>query len=226
VRRKALFQVVADEYLQDAESRRAGQYQISSRSHVYQEGQPATMAYTLFDGWLMLYRPDARGSRQGLRVALPGDFVGYTPLSDAAYTHAAIAITPSVVCAFRQSDLHAMIDRHDDIGRHIRHIQARYLEQCEAGMLALGRRSAEQRIAHTVLDLYHRLDRLDAVDRTHRRMPCPLTQEMLGELTGLTSVHTNRVLRKLRDDGLLLCERQQAEILDLPELTRLADYRG
>ena len=56
-------------------------------------------------------------------------------------------------------------------------------------------------------------------------MPFPLTQEMLGELTGLTPVHTNRVLRKLRADGIMLCERHRVEILDLQRLIHVADYR-
>lgn len=225
VRRKALFQVVADDYLHDAESRRTAQYELPARSHLYQEKQPATMAYTLFDGWLMLYRTDANGNRQGLRIALPGDFVGYSPLPDAKHSHGAFAVTAAVVCAFRQSDLRAMIDRHGDIGKQITQIQAHYLQICETNVLGLGRRSAEQRIAHAVVDLHHRLQQRGEIEHSAPRMPFPLTQEMLGELTGLTPVHTNRILRKLRTDQLMVCERQRVEILDLPRLIDLAEFR-
>lgn len=225
VRAKALFQVVADDYLHEAESRRTAQYELSARTHLYHENTPAAMAYTLFEGWLLLYRTHSDGSRQGLRVALPGDFVGYVALNDADYSHGALAVTDVVVCGFRQVDLHAMIDNHPDIGRQINSIQARYLATCESSVLGLGRKSAEQRIAHAVVDLYHRLDLRDEVNGDNTSMPFPLTQEMLGELTGLTPVHTNRVLRKLRADGVLLSERQRVEILDLARLTEIADYR-
>ena len=57
-------------------------------------------------------------------------------------------------------------------------------------------------------------------------IPFPLTQEMLGELTGLTPVHTNRVLRKLREDGVLACERQRVEILDPQRLVDLGEYHA
>ncbi len=225
IREKALFQVVAEDYLNDAEARRTAQYRLAARNHLYQEGSPAAMAYTLFEGWLLLYRTHSDGSRQGLRVALPGDFVGYAALSDAAYSHSALAITEVTVCGFRQADLHAMIDSHADIARQITNIQAQYLAICESNVLGLGRKSAEQRIAYTIADLYHRLDRRAEVDSRMLSMPFPLTQEMLGELTGLTSVHTNRVLRKLRTDGVLRCERQQVEVQDLPRLLELAEYR-
>ena len=225
IRRKALFQVVSEDYLHDAESRRSAQYRLSARSSLYAESGLATMAYTLFDGWLFLYRNHSDGSRQGLRVALPGDFVGYAATSDNTHSHGAVAITDAVVCAFRQADLHAMIDKHVDIARQITSIQSHYLSTCESHLLGLGRKSAEQRIAHAIADLYHRLDLRDEVDGTTCSMPFPLTQEMLGELTGLTPVHTNRVLRKLRTDGVMLCERHRVEILDLPRLVELGEYR-
>lgn len=226
IREKALFQVIAEDYLQDAESRRTAQYRLSSRSHLYQEATPAAMAFTLFEGWLLLYRTHSDGSRQGLRVALPGDFVGYAPLMDSLYSHSALAISQVTVCGFRQVDLHAMIDSHADIARQITSIQARYLATCESNVLGLGRKTAEQRIAHAVADLYHRLRQRAEVDSETRSMPFPLTQEMLGELTGLTPVHTNRVLRKLRKDGVLICEGRRVEILNLPRLLELAEFRA
>lgn len=226
VRQKALFQVVTDDYLQEAESRRMAQYRLPARTHLFQELAPATMAFTVFEGWLLLYRTHSDGSRQGLRIALPGDFVGYVPTPDGVHTHGAMAITDVVVCGFRQADLQAMIGSYVDLARAISSIQARYLAGCESHMLGLGRKSAEQRIAHALVDLYRRLEQHGAVDAGTGAMPFPLTQEMLGELTGLTPVHTNRVLRKLRTEGLLHCTRQQVQILDLDGLSALGEYQS
>lgn len=226
IREQALFQVLSDDYLEHAEQRRSGQYLVGARAHLYLESAPATMAFTLYEGWLMLYRAHADGSRQGLRIALPGDFVGYVPASSTVYSHSALAITDVVACGFRQSDLHAMIDHRLEIARAVDGIQAHNLALCEANLLGLGRKTAEQRIAHLVLDLYHRLLRYSPGEPPPRSIPFPLTQEMLGELTGLTPVHTNRVLRKLRLDGVMLCERHRVEILDLPRLSRIGDYRA
>ncbi len=224
IREKALFQVVADRYLADAESRRTAQYSLAARATLYQEGAPPTMAYTLFSGWLMLYRNHSDGSRQGLRIALPGDFVGYMPVPISGYSHGAFAVTQAVVCAFRQHDLHAMMEDHVDLARHITSIQAHYIAACETSMLGLGRKSAKERIAYVVAELYHRLAARGEIDREGQLMPFPLTQEMLGELTGLTPVHTNRVLRKLRLDGFMTAERHRIHIPDVGRLCELADY--
>ncbi|MDJ0741659.1 MAG: Crp/Fnr family transcriptional regulator [Gammaproteobacteria bacterium] len=225
IRQKALFQVIADEYLAEAEQRRVGQYRLAARHPLYQEGAPASMAYTLFDGWLLLYRTHSDGSRQGLRVALPGDFVGYAALDDTCYSHSAMAITDITVCGFRQADLHAIIDHDLDIARQITNIQARYLAICESNVLGLGRKSAEQRIAFTIAELHHRLKALDMLHGDGSEMPFPLTQEMLGELTGLTPVHTNRVLRKLRNDGVLVSERQRIVVNDHARLVEIGEFQ-
>jgi CRP-like cAMP-binding protein len=226
IRKKALFQVVADDYLQEAESRRTGQYQLGARHPLYQEGAPAAMAYTLFDGWLMLYRTHSDGSRQGLRIALPGDFVGYVPVGESSYSHSAMAVTDAVLCGFRQTDLHTMIDRDSDLAHQVTSIQSRYLATCESSVLGLGRKSAEERIAAAVENLRERLEKLDLMAPDAVEMAFPLTQEMLGELTGLTPVHTNRILRKLRDDGVISCARNRIEILDRARLTALSESRS
>lgn len=223
VRAKALFQVVSDDYLKDAEALRIGQYRLPARNHLYHERDAAATAYTLFSGWLLLYRSHTDGSRQGLRVALPGDFVGYTPLAHANYSHGALAVTDVTVCGFRQADLYRMVCEQQALGREISEIQARDLSRCEAAVLDLGRKSAEQRIAHVIHELYLGLKRRDMLTDDPASMPFPLTQEMLGELTGLTPVHTNRVLRKLRSDGILIAERQRIELTDLDRLAELAD---
>lgn len=226
IRRQALFQVVADEYLNEAEARRTGQYQLAARHPLYQEGAPAAMAYTLFEGWLLLYRTHSDGSRQGLRIALPGDFVGFVPLSDAYYSHSAMAVTDAVMCGFRQPDMQAILAADPDIARQMTTIQASYLETCEASILGLGRKSAEQRIAFEIADLKHRLEQLNMVEPGAASIPFPLTQEMLGELTGLTPVHTNRVLRKLREDGIMACERQRVEIMDAQRLVEMGEFQA
>ncbi len=226
IRQNALFQVVPVSYIQDAQSRRTDQYRLAARRMLYEEGDPATMAFTLWEGWVMLYRADADGRRQGLRIALPGDFLGYMPPGSRQVHHSALAITNLVVCGFRQEGLHEMMAKHADLAAHITRIQTRYMVSCQNHMLGLGRKSAEQRIACLIAELFHRLKHRQLIPEDATSMPFPLTQEMIGDMTGLTPVHTNRVLRKLRAEGILRQERLRLEILDLERLVTLGEYEG
>jgi len=225
IRRRALFQVVPSEYIQDAQTKRTHQYDLPARRHLYEEGQEASMAYTLYDGWMLLYRAISSGGRQGLRIALPGDFIGFMPEGEAAYHHSALAVSNVVLCGFGQSDLHEMIDRHSQLSVHINRIQSRYMASCQDAMLGLGRKTAEQRIAHLIAELYFRLLNRHSLQDGETSMPFPLTQELLGDMTGLTAVHTNRVMRKLREEGVLEPQRQRLDILDLEKLVAIGELR-
>ena len=52
----------------------------------------------------------------------------------------------------------------------------------------------------------------------------PLTQADLGDVTGLTSVHVNRMLKKLRDDELLTFRSGEVVIHDWDRLQRTAEF--
>ena len=88
--------------------------------------------------------------------------------------------------------------------------------------LNLGQRSAYERLAHLLTELYLRLD---AVRRARDgRCDFPLTQNDLADATGLTSVHVNRTLQELRRDALIELERKQLHIRDLKRMMDVAMF--
>ena len=89
-------------------------------------------------------------------------------------------------------------------------------------MLSVGRRSAVARIAHLMCELYTRLSLVNEVDGLSFALP--ITQIDIADVTGLTSVHVNRMLRELRDRGLVTFRNALVEIHDLAGLERLADF--
>jgi CRP-like cAMP-binding protein len=68
-------------------------------------------------------------------------------------------------------------------------------------LVDLGRRSAEERMGHFLLELGARLQLVGLGDA--RGFDCPLTQYHLADALGLSAVHVNRVLRHLREEGLV-----------------------
>jgi CRP-like cAMP-binding protein len=88
--------------------------------------------------------------------------------------------------------------------------------------LNLGQRSAYERLAHLLIELYLRLE---AVGRAHDgRCDFPLTQNDLADATGLTAVHVNRTLQELRHDGLIELDRKQLQILDLERMVDVSMF--
>jgi CRP-like cAMP-binding protein len=52
----------------------------------------------------------------------------------------------------------------------------------------------------------------------------PFTQSDLADALGLTAIHTNRVLRDLREDGLLIFRGAAVQLLDLESLQDMTEF--
>jgi len=92
----------------------------------------------------------------------------------------------------------------------------------EEHLVGIGRRDARERTAHFLLELGARLKLVGLA--TSSGYACPLSQYMLADTLGLSAVHINRVLRELREDGLVTFQHGKVEIHDLDGLVLLADF--
>ena len=86
----------------------------------------------------------------------------------------------------------------------------------------VGQRSATARIAHLLIELYHRLK---AIGRARDNMfDFPITQTELADCVGLSSVHVNRVLQDLRKQDLIRVNRSEFQLLRPRELKEIAEF--
>jgi CRP-like cAMP-binding protein len=77
-------------------------------------------------------------------------------------------------------------------------------------------------VAHLLLELFFRLQhRLPA--QKGETVSLPLTLANIGDAVGLTNVHVSRVLRALREDGVLHLRRSQLIVLDPGAFIAAAD---
>jgi CRP-like cAMP-binding protein len=89
-------------------------------------------------------------------------------------------------------------------------------------LVALGRTSAKTRIAALLLEIRNRLRVTDK--RIGTAFTLGLTQEEIGDATGLTAVHVNRMLRQLEIDGLISREHGRVTLTNEAQLSRAANY--
>lgn len=89
-------------------------------------------------------------------------------------------------------------------------------------MLNNGRRSAREQIAHLICEFAVRMR--VAGEQSDGGYALPMTQEQIGDSLGLTSVHVNRMLKKLVEDELIRFDRRQLVITDWDGMTKVADF--
>jgi CRP-like cAMP-binding protein len=86
----------------------------------------------------------------------------------------------------------------------------------------VGRRSARARIAHVLCEVYLRSEA--AGFASDGKFELPLTQEQLGDVTGLTPVHVNRTLKSLVEDGIVHRDRRFISFSDWRTVAAIGDF--
>ena len=178
--------------------------------------------FILRKGLMMSYVLLDDGSRQILRFLFPGDMLG---VSSAIYREAPetlAALSDCVVSPFDRAALAEILREHPRLSALILvHSQIERVALTDR-LAALGRTSAKARIAALLLELRNRLR---ATDRSIANVfALGLTQEEVGDATGLTAVHVNRMLRQLAEDGLITRDSGRVTLQDEHALARAANY--
>ena len=88
-------------------------------------------------------------------------------------------------------------------------------------MIGMARQSAQQRVAHLLIDLFVRVH--GHSPRAGEEMHLPLTQVRIGDALGLTAIHVNRMLGQLRLAGAAVVRRRKLRILSPARLLALAE---
>lgn len=177
----------------------------------------------IVSGWACRPRMLPDGRRQMLSVLLPGDLLGdrgeRRPL---ALTPAVALTTVRTVSSARLFDaLAERVNQYPGLCRALDTGDRIEEEQLLDHVVRLGCQTALQRTAHCLIELYKRLA---MIGFTHDgTFPMPLTQETLGDLLGLSLVHVNRVLSKLKREGLVEIRAGVAKVNDFGRLSLIAD---
>ena len=91
-------------------------------------------------------------------------------------------------------------------------------------LASIGRRNAVERTARLFLELAERLRLVGLA--TDQGFSCPLNQYVIADALGLSAIHVNRVLRQLREQGLMTVRSGEVVIHDEKGLRSLAGYRS
>jgi CRP-like cAMP-binding protein len=92
----------------------------------------------------------------------------------------------------------------------------------DENLTSTGQRTAAERIAALIIQLYKRLNVLGMV--VNGAMPFPLTQQHIADTLGLSLVHTNKSLAKLRKLGMFSQTNSTLLLSNPKALESLAQY--
>ncbi len=194
---------------------------VAGRDLVHQ-GQSDQAAYILASGWVCSYKMQPDGSRQIIDFQIPGDFLGLRSVLLRTSDHSFEPIVDIQAAEVLTSDLLEAFDQTPRLAAAILWAASRDEAMVVEHLVGLGQRDADARTAHFLLELGGKLALVGLGSKAG--YACPLSQYHLGDALGLSAVHVNRVLRKLREDGLLTFRNGRVTFDDLDRLVALAEF--
>lgn len=189
---------------------------LDARRDLVREGDRPRALFLLREGWACRYKALSDGRRQITAFLLPGEIVDLHAGLVRTLDHSIASITPASVVELDPERVREVLARHprlvEAFGRRAM-VEAAVQREW---VLNIGQRSGIERLAHLICELYLRARSLGASGEGG--IGFPLTQADLADATGLTPVHVNRMLKELRDEGLV---RLRDRTLTIPDLDAL-----
>lgn len=187
-----------------------------------QEGRSNKSAFILAKGWACSFKLLPDGARQIVNFHVPGDFLGLRSILFRTADDTTEAVTRIEASEVLASDIFDGFARAPRLATAVLWAASRDEAMVVEHLVNIGRRSADVRMAHFLLELAMRLRLVGIGDASG--YDCPLTQYHMADALGLSAVHVNRVLRHLREEGLVTFQRGRVRFDSFTELTALAGF--
>ena len=194
---------------------------VAAASDLILEGDAPEHVFLFVAGWGYRYKVTPEGKRQILAFLLPGDICDIHIYILKQMDHAIGMLSDGIVVPVPKGDLMALMETHPRIQQGIWWATLQDEAVLREWLVNVGQRPALERMAHLFCELYLRMRAIGQLGRGGIEMP--FTQQVLADALGMTPVHVNRTLQKMRADGLVRVQARHLEILDF---SKLADISG
>lgn len=194
---------------------------IQPGAYLFRDGDVPQGYGVLLAGSLYRQKFARDGSRQILAVHLAGDLLGLDQGTLAAHDYSLQSLSRADVAFISHQAMLDLVVAFPNIAQALWRETIVDASIGREWFVNIARLSARGRVAHLICELATRQDAAMLDDST---IDWPLTQEQLGDATGLTPVHVNRTLQAMRATGLISSQRHALTILDWAALRDAGDF--
>jgi CRP-like cAMP-binding protein len=162
------------------------------------------------------------GRLQLTAFLVPGDLCDHGFLSGCKSATRILTLSRSIVAEIRMPAFIALCDEHPDLLRALMRMTAIKSAATEEHIVSLGIRTALERMGHLFCEMHDRLETVGLVEQG--AFDFPATQAELGAGLGMSAVHVNRTLQRLRRDKFITSHRGRVRIMNTAGLREMAGY--
>ncbi|MCK0149512.1 Crp/Fnr family transcriptional regulator [Marivita sp. S6314] len=215
-----MFDDVTKEELAFLQRFKTGELVAEPKSEILAEGASSAQLYTVLSGMGVRYKSVPDGDRQVVGFVLPGDFVGLQSGVMGEMQHTVESTTLMTLCVFNRSELWSLFKSQPARAFDLTHLAATEEHLLGEALTAVGQLEAIGKIAWLLHRFFARLTALRLA--RNDGVPLPYRQQDFADALGLSLVHTNKTLGKLRDDGVADWTDGRLIVPKPAELARLA----
>ena len=192
---------------------------LEANHYVVREFDRATHSCVMLSGYSVRHKIVSGGKRQIVAIHMKGEMVDLQNSYLGHADHSVQMLTAGKVAMIPVAEVDRIAFERPDVGR------AMWIDTLVDGSIFrewianVGRRDAKTRIAHLLCEFSLRLEVAGLGHQDDYELP--MTQEQLGDATGLTPVHVNRTLQALEADGLI--KRATPRSIYIGDWRKLAD---
>ena len=195
---------------------------LPAGAHMIRDGDIPEHCRLLLSGFAHRYKITGEGGRQIISIHMAAEFVDLQNSLLGVADHSVQTLTETEAALIPRQAIHDLALANPVIGRALwidTLIDASIFREC---VVNVGRRDSRARVAHILCEFSLRMAAAGLA--ADHRYELPMTQEQLADAVGLTSVHVNRVLRQLAEEGLISRDRRSIVIEDWQRLRHAGDF--
>jgi CRP/FNR family transcriptional regulator len=201
---------------------KSGELNAEPGTTLFLQGTNSAHLYTLLSGWAFRYKTLPDGRRQILNYVLPGELVGLQAAVLNEMQHSVEALTNCVLCIFPREKLWTLYSKYPALAFDVTWLASREEQIIDDQLLSVGRRTALERMAFVLLQLYLRAEAVGMAK--NNKVQFPFIQQHIADTLGMSLVHANKTLRRLTSAKVVRWQGKAFEILDPDKLAGIALY--
>ena len=169
--------------------------------YIVRERDTTTHSCMMLSGFSVRHKVVGGGFRQIVAIHMKGEMVDLQNSLLGKADHSVQMLTRGQVAMIPREEIVRIAFERPAVGK------AMWIDTLVEASIArewianVGRRNARTRIAHVLCEFGLRMKHAGLGQETGYALP--MTQEQLGDTTGLTSVHVNRTIKSLEHEGLI-----------------------
>lgn len=226
LRRHHIFTAFSEEELSFQQRFKSGELMVDPQTTLLMEGANSPQLFTVLDGMGVRYKTLENGRRQVISFVLPGDFLGLQAGVMGEMKHSVDATTRMRLCVFRREKLWQLFQSNPERAYDLVWLGAVEEHFLGETIITLGQRDGVGRVSWALYKLFGRLRAVGLGDE--HTVPLPFRQQDLADAVGLSLVHTNKTLKRLREERIVVWSEGRLYVPNpeaLAELSLLEPHR-